>query len=107
MLPAQITIASETASGDGMTIYGMGSASGTFTFRYDVQTKNVRVEAVPVQNLTATSCSPVPSLGPGVTICATATIPGNFGPRVVSLNQDGSVAMAGWKMFDKNGRITH
>ena len=106
--PPQITNASVTASGDGMTIYGMGnSGDGTFTFRYDVQNKNVSLQGVPVKSLTTTACSAVPSLGAGVTICSTATIPGNFGPRVVSMNQDGSLAMAGWKMFEPHGRVTH
>ena len=80
--PPQITNASIAASGDGLTIYGMGGSSGTFTFRYDVSTKVVR---------------------PGGIVVAS----GNFGPRVVSLNQDGSLIMAGWVLIDKNGNFTH
>lgn len=80
--PPQITNASVAASGDGLTIYGMGGSTGTFTFRYDVATKNVR---------------------PGGIVVAS----GAFGPRVVSLNQDASLIMAGWVMIDKNGNFTH
>src|ERR1051326_2841573 len=80
--PPQITNASIAASGDGLTIYGMGGSSGTFTFRYEVSTKVVR---------------------PGGIVVAS----GNFGPRVVSLNQDGSLIMAGWVLIDKNGNFTH
>lgn len=80
--PPQITNASMAASGDGWTIYGMGSATGTFTFRYDVRNKIVR---------------------PGGIIVAS----GAFGPRVVSVNQDASRVLAGWVMIDSQGHFTH
>ena len=80
--PPQITNASMAASGDGLTIYGIGGSSGTFTFRYDVANKNVR---------------------PGGIVVAS----GAFGPRVVSLNQDASWIMAGWVLINKNGNFTH
>ncbi len=80
--PAQVTYASVAASGDGFTIYGIGGSTGAFTFRYDVATRIVR---------------------PGGVVVAS----GAFGPRVVSLNQDGSLVMAGWVMLDNYGRFTH
>jgi len=80
--PPQITNASVAVSGDGWTIYGIGGASATFTFRYDVGTQNVR---------------------PGGIVIASGT----FGPRVVSLNQDGSLIMAGWVLIDNQGHFTH
>ena len=80
--PPQITNASVAASGDGLTIYGMGGSTSTFTFRYDVAAQVVR---------------------PGGIVVAS----GNFGPRVVSLNQDGSLIMAGWVMINSNGYFTN
>lgn len=80
--PPQITSASVAASGDGWTIYGMGSSTGTFTFRYDVRNKVVR---------------------PGGIVVAS----GAFGPRVVSVNQDASHVLAGWVMIDANGHFTN
>ena len=80
--PPQITNASVAASGDGWTIYGMGGSTGTFTFRYDVSTQIVR---------------------PGGIVVAS----GAFGPRVVSLNQDASLVMAGWVLIDNQGNFTH
>jgi uncharacterized protein (TIGR03437 family) len=78
----QITNASVAASGDGWTIYGIGGANATFTFRYDVGSQNVR---------------------PGGIVVAS----GSFGPRVVSLNQDASLVMAGWVLIDNRGNFTH
>jgi len=80
--PPQITNASVAVSGDGWTIYGIGGSSATFTFRYDVATQNV--------------------LPGGIVIAS-----GTFGPRVISLNQDGSLVMAGWILIDNNGHFTH
>lgn len=80
--PPQITNASVAASGDGLTIYGLGGSTGTFTFRYDVANKIVRPGGIVVSS-------------------------GNFGPRVVSMNQDGSLIMAGWVMIDRHGNFTH
>lgn len=80
--PPQITNASVAASGDGLTIYGMGGSTSTFTFRYNVATQVV---------------------SPGGIVVAS----GNFGPRVVSLNQDGSLIMAGWVMINNSGYFTN
>lgn len=80
--PPQITNASVAASGDGLTIYGMGGSNGTFTFRYDVANKVVR---------------------PGGIVVASGT----FGPRIVTVNQDASLVMAGWVMIDRNGNFTN
>ena len=76
--PPQITTASMSASGDGLTIYGMGGSTATFTFKYDVTSQTVR---------------------PGGIV----TTSGQIGPIVVSGNQDGSRFMAGWTMIDQNG----
>src|SRR5579872_3582016 len=80
--PPQITNASVAASADGWTIYGMGGSTGTFTFRYDVNTQTVR---------------------PGGIVVASGT----FGPRVVSINQDGSQVIAGWVQIDNQGHFTN
>jgi hypothetical protein len=78
--PPNITTASMTASGDGLTIYGMGGSTATFTFRYDVTSQTVL---------------------PGGIV----TTSGQIGPIVVSGNQDGSLFMAGWTMVDKTGNF--
>jgi len=80
--PPQITNASVASSGDGLTIYGIGGSTSTFTFRYDVATQVVSTGGIVVAS-------------------------GNFGPRVVSLNQDGSLVMAGWVMIDSYGHFTN
>jgi uncharacterized protein (TIGR03437 family) len=80
--PADITTASVTVSRDRRKIYGMGSSSGTVTFRYDVATQDI---------------------SPGGVVLASGTL----GPRVVSLNDNGSVAMAGWVMVDSAGTFTN
>ena len=77
-LPADITNASMAVSADGLTVYGLGSSTGTFTFKYDVLSKQV---------------------GPGGIVLAS----GVLGPRIVSLNQDASKIMAGWTMIDRQG----
>ena len=76
--PSDISSASVTVSRDRRKIYGMGSSTSTVTFRYDVATQNIT---------------------PGGVVLASGTL----GPRVVSLNGDGSVALAGWVMVDSNG----
>jgi uncharacterized protein (TIGR03437 family) len=80
--PPQITSASMTASGDGLTIFGMGGSSGTFTFKYNVTTHTV----VPGQIVIAS---------------------GTFGPRIVSASQDGSLFMAGWVMVNSAGTFVN
>ena len=76
--PADITTASVAASADGTRIYGMGNSSGTFTFTYDVSSRTV---------------------SPGGVVLSS----GVLGPRVVSLNSNGSTVMAGWVMIDSRG----
>lgn len=73
-----ITSASVAASGDGLHAFGMGSSSSTFTFRYDVATHTIT---------------------PGGIVLSS----GAFGPRAVSMDQDGSNAIAGWVMIDRYG----
>jgi len=77
--PPDITTASVAASADGTRIYGMGDSAGTFTFSYDVSSHIV---------------------SPGGIILSS----GVLGPRVVSLNGNGSTVMAGWIMIDS--RVT-
>src|SRR5262249_15683754 len=74
--PGDITSASIATSADGLKIYGMGSSDGTFTFRYNVATHSV---------------------SPGGIV---TTSGGGLGPRVGSLNADGSSAMVAWIMID-------
>ena len=76
--PADITAASVAASADGLQVYGLGGTTNTVTFRYDVNAK---------------------AIFPG----AIVTNSGILGPRVVSLNHDGSLAMAGWVMINRQG----
>ncbi len=76
--PADITAASVAASADGLQIYGLGGTTNTVTFRYDVSTKTI---------------------SPGAIVTNT----GVLGPRVVSLNHNGSEAMAGWVMVNAAG----
>lgn len=76
--PADITTASVTVSRDRRKIYGLGSSSGTVTFRYDVASHVI---------------------SPGGVVLSSGTL----GPRVVSLNDNGSIAMAGWVMVDSAG----
>jgi uncharacterized protein (TIGR03437 family) len=80
--PAAITAASLAASADGLQIYGLGGTSSTVTFRYDV-TAN--------------------ALYPGGIVTST----GILGPRVVSLNSTGSLAMAGWVMVNQQGTFVN
>src|SRR5712692_3475351 len=76
--PADITSASVAASADGLKIYGLGNSTGTFTFRYNAATHSV---------------------SPGGIVLSSGTL----GPRVVSINQDGSSVMVGWVMIDAAG----
>ena len=76
--PPQITTASLTSSGDGLTIFGLGGSTSTFTFAYDVTTKTIKPGGIVTNN-------------------------GALGPRVISANQDGTVYMAGWAMVDAKG----
>jgi len=76
--PASITSASVTVSRDRLKIYGMGNSTGTVTFRYDVMSQNITPGGVVLDS-------------------------GTLGPRVVSMNNNGSVAMAGWVMVDAAG----
>jgi uncharacterized protein (TIGR03437 family) len=69
--PADITAASVAASADGLQIFGLGGSTSTVTFRYDVNLK---------------------AIFPGGIVTST----GVLGPRVVSLNSNGSLVMAGW-----------
>lgn len=72
--PSQFTTASVAASGDGLLIYGL---TDTIRFRYDVNTR-------------------------GVTSVGYTSSPAQ-GPRVVSVNHDGSRVAMGWALFDNRG----
>jgi uncharacterized protein (TIGR03437 family) len=76
--PADITTASVAASADGLTIYGLGGSTSTVTFVYSVNTHTV---------------------SPGGIVTST----GVLGPRVVSVNNNGSLVMAGWVMLSSLG----
>jgi uncharacterized protein (TIGR03437 family) len=78
--PADITTASVAASADGLWVYGLGGTTSTVTFAYDVNAK---------------------AIFPG----AIVTNSGVLGPRVVSVNSNGSLAMAGWVMFGTQGFV--
>ncbi len=80
--PADITAASMAASADGLQIYGLGGSTSTVTFRYDVNAK---------------------AIYPGGIVTST----GILGPRVVSLNHDGSLAMAGWVMIGRGTFVNY
>jgi len=80
--PADITAASVAASADGLEIYGLGGSSSTVTFRYDVNLK---------------------AIFPGGIVTST----GVLGPRVVSLNHDGSLVMAGWVMIGQGAFLNY
>jgi len=80
--PADITAASVAASADGLEIYGLGGSTSTVTFRYDVNLK---------------------AIFPGGIVTST----GILGPRVVSLNHDGSLVMAGWVMIGQGAFLNY
>jgi uncharacterized protein (TIGR03437 family) len=76
--PADITAASVAASADGLFVYGLGGTTNTVTFLYDVNAKAIRPGGI-------------------------ATSTGILGPRVVSINSNGTLAMAGWVMLSSAG----
>ena len=76
--PADITAGSVAASADGLQVYGLGGSTSTITFRYDVNLKAI--------------------FNGGI-----VTSTGILGPRVVSMNNNGSLAMAGWVMVNQQG----
>ncbi len=79
-VPAQITNASLAVSGDGMTIYGLGGSTSTFTFRFQVNGH---------------------SLWPGgITLYS-----GVLAPHVVSVNQNGTLFVAGWVLLNTQGEF--
>ena len=80
--PADISAASVAASADGLQVYGLGGSTSTVTFRYDVNAK---------------------AIFPGGIVTST----GILGPRVVSLNHDGSLVMAGWVMLGSAGFVNY
>jgi uncharacterized protein (TIGR03437 family) len=80
--PGDITTASVAASADGLEIYGLGGSTSTVTFRYDVNLK---------------------AIFPGGIVTST----GVLGPRVVSLNHDGSLVMAGWVMVGEGAFLNY
>lgn len=74
--PLTITAAAMNVSGDGRWMFGVVGTASTVTFRYDVQNHSVLPGGV--------------VLGEG----------GLLGPRVISLNRDGSLVMVGWLQVD-------
>jgi uncharacterized protein (TIGR03437 family) len=74
--PTQIVAASMAASGDGWHMYGL---TDTFQFSYDVQSHWIGVWAY--------------------------TSTPTMGPRVLSVNQDGSSYTAGWALFNAPGNM--
>jgi uncharacterized protein (TIGR03437 family) len=80
--PADISAASVAASADGLQVYGLGGTTSTVTFHYDVNAK---------------------AIFPGGIVTST----GILGPRVVSLNHDGSLVMAGWVMLGSVGFVNY
>jgi uncharacterized protein (TIGR03437 family) len=80
--PADISAASVAASADGLQVFGLGGSTSTITFRYDVNAK---------------------AIFPGGIVTST----GVLGPRVVSMNHDGSLVMAGWVMLGSVGFVNY
>jgi uncharacterized protein (TIGR03437 family) len=80
--PGDITAASVAASADVLQIFGLGGSDSTVTFRYDVNAK---------------------AIFPGGIVTNT----GILGPRVVSLNHDGSRIMAGWVMLGSGAFLNY
>jgi uncharacterized protein (TIGR03437 family) len=81
-LPAEIHFASVAASADRTVIYGIAGSESTFTFRYIVGASRVL---------------------PGGIVVAS----GLFGPRIVSLNHNGSKVIAGWTLVDERGNFPY
>ena len=80
--PLDVTTTTISRSSDGTSILGVGGSTSTITFRYDVASQTVT---------------------PGEITLST----GNLGPRVVSLNHDGSLAMVGWIEIAQGKGITN
>ncbi|HEX5228295.1 MAG TPA: hypothetical protein VFW44_11320 [Bryobacteraceae bacterium] len=80
--PGDISAASVAASSDGLQVFGLGGSTSTVTFRYDVNAK---------------------AIFPGGIVTST----GVLGPRVVSLNHNGSLVMAGWVMLGSLGFVNY
>ncbi len=80
--PLDITTASVSRSGDGNTIFGVAGSGEAITFSYDVPSQTVNPGEIVISG-------------------------GNLGPRVISLNQDGSKVMVGWIMLDRTLGITN
>jgi len=82
-LPTNIVASSMATSGDGLKIYGIaagGASDGqTIEFSFDVTTRRLRA-------LARISSPPL-------------------GPRVVSVNRDGSSYLAGWALHDQQGNL--
>lgn len=82
-LPANIVASSMAPSGDGLHIFGLlaGGATDNLTieFRYDVDGRRIT-------GFQATSTPPL-------------------GPRVISVNRDGSLHLAGWALGDAEGSL--
>jgi uncharacterized protein (TIGR03437 family) len=78
-IPPDFVQASVAASADGQWIYGMAEAEdkATVLFRYQVALRQISA------------------------ITVTATPP--LGPRVISVNQDGTAYLAGWGLCDRRG----
>ena len=78
-IPPDFVQASMAVSGDGQWIYGIAEAvdKATVQFRYQVATRQLSV----------------------ITVTAVPTI----GPRVMSVNQDGSVYLTGWGLCNPRG----
>jgi uncharacterized protein (TIGR03437 family) len=74
--PPEIIAASLGVSGDGLRIFGL---TDTFEFSFDVISRQLRV-----MNYSSTPA---------------------MGPRVVSVNQDGTYYMAGWALNDRRGQL--
>ena len=80
--PLDITSGSVSVSADHKTIYGIASSTGTISFRYTSGSHTVT---------------------PGEIVLASGTV----GPRVVSVNKDGTQAMVGWITLVPGGGITN
>lgn len=82
-VPANIVSSSMATSGDGTRIFGLlaGGATDNLTieFRYDVE----------IRRLSAFQATSTPPLG----------------PRVISVNRDGSLHLAGWALGDLQGSL--
>src|SRR4029079_15594092 len=80
--PPDITEASVAVSEDRNFIYVLGGHEATQTFKFDVRTHHVL---------------------PGGVVLAS----GVLGPRVVSMNHDGTRTFVGWVMVDEKGQFSN